>query len=131
MLLLAPDSRRMRLIREDCTIERGGQNLPGGNWETGGFNLAGTLPALGRSVPRRLGVCPSIPGSWHSQQALEFVRPVASVGEVSCRCALARQDETSLAVRAEFWAHQPCEEHGSPCPISGTGRSEPHAGETG
>jgi hypothetical protein len=31
------------LIREDGTIERGGQNLPGGNWEAGGFNLARSL----------------------------------------------------------------------------------------
>jgi predicted NBD/HSP70 family sugar kinase len=31
------------LIREDGTIERGGQNLPGGNWESSRFNLAHSL----------------------------------------------------------------------------------------
>ncbi|KAA2237037.1 ROK family protein [Salinarimonas soli] len=31
------------LIREDGTIERGGQNLPGGNWESSRFNLAKSL----------------------------------------------------------------------------------------
>jgi hypothetical protein len=33
------------LIREDGTIERGGQNLPGGNWESSRFNLAKSLRA--------------------------------------------------------------------------------------
>jgi len=36
------------LIREDGTIERGGQNLPGGNWESSRFNLA---QSLGRAIP--------------------------------------------------------------------------------
>ncbi len=31
------------LIREDGTIERGGQNLPGGNWESSRFSLARSL----------------------------------------------------------------------------------------
>jgi predicted NBD/HSP70 family sugar kinase len=37
------------LIREDGTIERGGQNLPGGNWESSRFNLARSLVGL---IPR-------------------------------------------------------------------------------
>jgi hypothetical protein len=31
------------LIRENGTIERGGQNLPGGGWEGDGFNLPRSL----------------------------------------------------------------------------------------
>jgi hypothetical protein len=34
------------LIREDGSIERGGQNLPGGNWEASRFNLAQSLRTL-------------------------------------------------------------------------------------
>jgi len=33
------------LIERDGSIARGGQNLPGGNWESGGFNLANELRA--------------------------------------------------------------------------------------
>jgi hypothetical protein len=39
------------IVREDGTLERGGQNLPGGNWESSRFNLARSLreaiPELG------------------------------------------------------------------------------------
>ena len=38
------------LIREDGTIERGGQNLPGGNWESSRFNLAQSLHAAIPSI---------------------------------------------------------------------------------
>jgi hypothetical protein len=36
------------LIKSDGSIERGGQNLPGGNWESKKFNLA---DALKQSIP--------------------------------------------------------------------------------